>query len=280
MKQNKIWILAALLLLSCTDVETIDRKTVGPQQQDPARWAEYLAALNAYKTSEHFLTYASMRNAPEVSTSPGDFLRALPDSLDYVALTRPLSAFDQKDLPAVQEKGTKVLMRADCTDAATAAAAVDVALAQIAACGLDGLVLWCGTTPPDDALLQRAAAKSKTLIFEGAAALAAASDLYDLYILDLTQTANIYSVREEVDYATEHLGLDAGRLLLGASPMGKIADTQLKAQPALTQLSLCVLSYGTLAGVAVFDLTEDYYDPNGSYPRTKAAITLLNPAVK
>ena len=96
MKQITILLASALTLVlslaACdNEMETIDRRTVGPEAQDPALYAEYLKALSAYKASDHFLTYARMENAPEVSTSPRDYLHAMPDSLDYIALMRPLS---------------------------------------------------------------------------------------------------------------------------------------------------------------------------------------------
>lgn len=282
MKKYIPFLLTALLLASCTEVETIDRTTLKPQQQNPELHARYLAALCDYKQSEHFLTYARMDNAPEVSTSPRDYLHAMPDSLDMIALRRPLSRFDLQDLPAVQAKGTKVLAWADCADAATAAAAVRAALEQIAAGGLDGLVLSCGATPLDGALLTEAATLTgKTLIFEGdpAAVEASKRELFDLFVLDATGIGNIFALRQEVDYTLDRLGIPASKLLVAAAPTGSMDDTALKAQAALPIVSRCVMSV-PLAGLAVYDIGKDYYDPSTNYRRTKEAIALLNPAYK
>ena len=38
-----------------TEMETVDSKVEKPWEQDPALWAEYTAALRAYKQSEHFV---------------------------------------------------------------------------------------------------------------------------------------------------------------------------------------------------------------------------------
>lgn len=292
MKQITIFtaLIAALFFITaCTDVETIDRKTVTPQEQNPALWAKYLASLRAYKSSKHYLTYARLENAPEVSTSPKDFLKALPDSLDYIALMRPLSAFDREDLPLLQSKGTKVLAWADCSDAATASSAVDAALGQIAEYDLDGIVVAFRGNPDDasaaveGAIASKIAAlNDKVVLFEGNPAFVAAGnrDKYDFYVLDTSETNNVFTVREEVDYTIDRLGIPASKLLLAAAPADKIDNNLLKPVPALGEIAKCVMAYGPLAGLGIFDTTADYYSPNVSYPRTKGAINLLNPAYK
>lgn len=279
---------AALFSASCdTDIEPIDRNTIGPEQQDPELYARYLKALNEYKASEHYAVYARMDNAPAVSTSPKDFMKAMPDSLDYLALKNPLSKFDREDLPLVRRKGTEVLAWADCSDAATAERAVDRALAEVAAYGLDGLVVAFYGAPDGAAAAAEASIArkieshvGKLLIFEGNAAFVAAAnrDKYDFFILDATKSNNVFTLREEVDYALRRLGIPASKLLLAATPTGVIDDNLLKEQPALAEVAKCVLAYGPLAGLGVFDISDDYYSPNINYPRTKAAMNLLNPA--
>lgn len=285
MKQIEILLLPAALMLallvSCTEVEPIDRRTLTPAEQDPALYAQYLEALNAYKSSEHFITYARMDNAPEVSTSPRDYLHAMPDSLDMIALRRPLSPFDLQDLPAVQAKGTKVLAWADCSEAATAAASVERALSQITTHGLDGLAIYSAGASPEASLLEKVAAiDGKTLIFEGDPSLIAAAsrEAFDYLILDATVFDNVYTLRQEVDYATLRLGIPEAKLLVAAAPTGTLDDTALHAQQALTLVARCVMSYGPLGGIAVYDIGSDYYDPSTNYRRTRQAIALLNPA--
>lgn len=54
-------------LMSCsdwTDAEPIGQNVERPQEQDPALWAKYTAALREYKQSEHFLIYARLHNSP------------------------------------------------------------------------------------------------------------------------------------------------------------------------------------------------------------------------
>ena len=268
--------LASLLAGACTDIETIDRKVLGPEDQDPALYAAYLEALGEYKSSDHYLTYARMDNAPEVSTSPKDFIDILPDSLDFIALRRPLSQFDAADLAGVKRKGTKVLAWADGT-AAEGMQTLDGALEQVAAYDLDGLVV--SGAIPAASMNKLTALEGKMLLFEGDPARVAsgARDKIDLYILDATNMGNVYDLRLEVDYILDRLGIEASRLLLATNTTATLNDTQLKPQPALALVAACAMAYGPLAGVAVFDVKDDYYDPNMSYPRTREAITFLNP---
>ncbi|MFR7649639.1 MAG: glycoside hydrolase family 18, partial [Alistipes sp.] len=98
-----------------TEMETVDSKVEKPWEQDPALWAEYTAALRAYKQSEHFIVYARLHNSPEKASSEQDFMRCLPDSLDIVTLTNAdnFSKFDAEDMDVMREKGTKVLYQVD-----------------------------------------------------------------------------------------------------------------------------------------------------------------------
>lgn len=101
---------AAAALTACSDwteMETVENKVNKPWEQDPELWAEYTAALRAYKQSEHFIVYARLHNSPEKSSSEQDFMRCLPDSLDIVTLTNAdnFSEFDAEDMAVMHERG-------------------------------------------------------------------------------------------------------------------------------------------------------------------------------
>ena len=62
MKQTIKYLILALLIpaaycfTACdTDIEPIDQQIIKPDQQDQAQYAAYLAALKAYKASEHYI---------------------------------------------------------------------------------------------------------------------------------------------------------------------------------------------------------------------------------
>ncbi|MFQ7503273.1 MAG: glycoside hydrolase family 18 [Alistipes finegoldii] len=135
-------------------METVDSKVEKPWEQDPALWAEYTAALRAYKQSEHFIVYARLHNSPEKASSEQDFMRCLPDSLDIVTLTNAdnFSKFDAEDMDVMREKGTKVLYQVDYAaraeefvDMQALDAYLDRVVAAVAANGMDG---YSFTTDP------------------------------------------------------------------------------------------------------------------------------------
>ena len=73
---------ALLLAAACSDwteTESVENSVRKPWEQDPALWADYTAALRAYKQSEHYLSYARLNNSPAQATSEQDFMRCLPD---------------------------------------------------------------------------------------------------------------------------------------------------------------------------------------------------------
>lgn len=120
MKKIGIYLSFAVLSLSvgCSDwtqMEPVDQQPVRPSEQNPELWAEYTAALRAYKAGKHTLVVASFENGSTNPTSEKDCLRSLPDSLDAVSLTNAdnFSAYDAEDLAVLKEKGTRVLYFVD-----------------------------------------------------------------------------------------------------------------------------------------------------------------------
>lgn len=159
MKQTIKYLILALLIpaaycfTACdTDIEPIDQQIIKPDQQDPAQYAAYLAALKAYKASEHYIVYASLANAPAVPGSEKAFLRSLPDSLDIVALENAgnLTEYDIEDIPQAQAKGTKILYTVDyntlaeSTDAATLGTYLDKVIEDVNRYKFDGVTVRYG----------------------------------------------------------------------------------------------------------------------------------------
>ena len=206
-----------------TEMETVDSKVEKPWEQDPALWAEYTAALRAYKQSEHFIVYARLHNSPEKASSEQDFMRCLPDSLDIVTLTNAdnFSKFDAEDMDVMREKGTKVLYQVDYAaraeefvDMQALDAYLDQVVAAVAANGMDG---YSFTTDPlaTDATARivekLAAAKSEgqLLVFEGNPLSLAAADRpkVDFIALDTEKLENVQEVKLQVLNATGYAGI-------------------------------------------------------------------------
>lgn len=286
-----------LLGASCSDwteTEAIENTVYKPWEQDPALWADYTAALRAYKQSEHYLSYARLHNSPAQAASEQDFMRCLPDSLDIVTLTNAdnFSAYDAEDMAVMREKGTKVLYqvdyaarKAEFADAAALASYLDGVIASVAANGLDG---YSFTADPLDAAatasivatLSAAKADGQLLVFEGNPLSVAAADRekLDYVVLDTEKAENATDVRLQVLNATGYAGIPANRLLLAAEIDAPLQDADRTEYAAVEAMARCVVEYGPLAGFAAYNIAGDYYHADRNYSTIREAIQTLNPS--
>lgn len=286
-----------LLGASCSDwteTEAIENTVYKPWEQDPALWADYTAALRAYKQSEHYLSYARLHNSPAQAASEQDFMRCLPDSLDIVTLTNAdnFSAYDAEDMAVMREKGTKVLYqvdyaarKAEFADAAALASYLDGVIASVAVNGLDG---YSFTADPLDAAatasivatLSAAKTDGQLLVFEGNPLSVAAADRekLDYVVLDTEKAENTTDVRLQVLNATDYAGIAADRLLLAAEIDAPLQDADRTEYAAVEAMARCVVEFGPLAGFAAYNIAGDYYHADRNYSTIREAIQTLNPS--
>ena len=302
MKQTSIYrlilpVMALLLGVSCSDwteTENIESTVLKPWEQDPALWADYTAALRAYKASAHYLSYARLHNSPSPAASEQDFMRCLPDSLDIVTLTNAdnFSAYDAEDMAAMHEKGTKVLYqvdyaarKADFADAAALKTYLDGVIAAVAANGLDG---YSFTTDPLDAAatativatLSAARSDGQLLVFEGNPLSVAEADRakLDFVVLDTEKAENTTEVQLQVLNATGYAGIAPEKLLLAAEIDAPLQDADRTEYAAVELMARCVVEYGPLAGFAAYNIAGDYYHAEMNYQTIRTAIQTLNPS--
>lgn len=302
MKQTSIYrlILPVVVLLlgaSCSDwteTENIDNTVLKPWEQDPALWADYTAALRAYKASEHYLSYARLHNSPSPAASEQDFMRCLPDSLDIVTLTNAdnFSAYDAEDMAAMHEKGTKVLYqvdyaarKAEFSGEAALKTYLDGVIAAVAANGLDG---YSFTTDPLDAAatativatLSAARSDGQLLVFEGNPLSVAEADRakLDFVVLDTEKAENTTEVQLQVLNATGYAGIAPEKLLLAAEIDAPLQDADRTEYAAVELMARCVVEYGPLAGFAAYNIAGDYYHAEMNYQTIRTAIQTLNPS--
>lgn len=302
MKQTSIYrlILPVVVLLlgaSCSDwteTENIDNTVLKPWEQDPALWADYTAALRAYKASEHYLSYARLHNSPSPAASEQDFMRCLPDSLDIVTLTNAdnFSAYDAEDMAAMREKGTRVLYqvdyatrKAEFSGEAALKTYLDGVIAAVAANGLDG---YSFTTDPLDAAatativatLSAARSDGQLLVFEGNPLSVAAADRakLDFVVLDTEKAENTTEVQLLVLNATGYAGIAPEKLLLAAEIDAPLQDEDRTEYAAVEAIARCVVEYGPLAGFAAYNIAGDYYHAEMNYQTIRTAIQTLNPS--
>ena len=258
-----------------TEMETVDSKVEKPWEQDPALWAEYTAALRAYKQSEHFIVYARLHNSPEKASSEQDFMRCLPDSLDIVTLTNA-DNFSKFDYAARAE---------EFADMQALDAYLDQVVAAVAANGMDG---YSFTTNPlaTDATARivekLAAAKSEgqLLVFEGNPLSLAAADRpkVDFIALDTEKLENVQEVKLQVLNATGYAGIAPEKLLLAAEISAPLLDEDRTEFAAVDEMSRRVIEFGPLGGLAAYNISGDYYHAEMNYQTIRGAIQTLNPA--
>lgn len=302
MKQTSIYrlilpIVVLLLGASCSDwteTENIDNTVLKPWEQDPALWADYMAALRAYKASEHYLSYARLHNSPSPAASEQDFMRCLPDSLDIVTLTNAdnFSAYDAEDMAAMHEKGTKVLYqvdyaarKAEFSGEAALKTYLDGVIAAVAANGLDG---YSFTADPLDAAatativatLSAARSDGQLLVFEGNPLSVAEADRakLDFVVLDTEKAENTTEVQLLVLNATGYAGIAPEKLLLAAEIDAPLQDEDRTEYAAVELMARCVVEYGPLAGFAAYNIAGDYYHAEMNYQTIRTAIQTLNPS--
>ena len=289
--------MALLLGASCSDwteMETIDNTVLKPWEQDPALWADYTAALRAYKQSEHYLSYARLHNSPEKASSEQDFMRCLPDSLDIVSLTNAdnFSAYDAEDMSVMREKGTKVLYqvdyaarKAEFSGEAALKTYLDGVIAAVRTNGLDG---YSFTADPLDAAatativatLSAAKTDGQFLVFEGNPLSVAEADRakLDFVVLDTEKAENTTEVQLQVLNATGYAGIAADRLLLAAEIDKPLQDADRTEYAAVERMAHCVVEFGPLAGFAAYNIAGDYYHAEMNYSTIRQAIQTLNPS--
>ena len=302
MKQTSIYrlILPVVVLLlgaSCSDwteTENIESTVLKPWEQDPALWADYTAALRAYKASEHYLSYARLHNSPSPASSEQDFMRCLPDSLDIVALTNAdnFSAYDTEDMATMREKGTRVLYqvdyaarKAEFSGEAALKTYLDGVIAAVKANGMDG---YSFTADPLDAAataaivatLSAAKGDGQLLVLEGNPLLVSEADRakLDYVVLDTETAANTTEVRLQVLNATDYAGIAADRLLLAAEVDAPLQDADRTEYAAVEAMARCVVEFGPLAGFAAYNIAGDYYHADRNYSTIREAIQTLNPS--
>lgn len=299
----------AVALVSCeewTEPRPAGLDPQDPAQQNPQRYEQYLEQLRTYKQSAHAVVFATLENAPQVSTSEKDFMRSLPDSLDMVVLLNAdrLSDSDREDMALMRRKGTKVLYHIDLSpyDAALSWGAIrndltaylDNAAVEYAKYGFDGFSVsgnvnmaatedtpsFIGTSAKAITdKLRSAAGQTGILLFTGNALFFTEADRarYDYFAIDASGMKHALEMQNEIDYMHGYLSIPYEKLLVAATPMQTLTDRSNKVAEALPQLAATVIT-SPLAGMGVMNIGEDYYDAKMNYRRTKEAIDMLNPS--
>ncbi len=108
MKQNSfisviLTVACSLMFVACSDwtePTPVDYNPIFPDEQDHSLYEKYEQSLKEYKNRKHTLMLIRFANNPGTTSGEQDFLRSLPDSVDFVVLTNAdnLSVYDQEDV--------------------------------------------------------------------------------------------------------------------------------------------------------------------------------------
>ena len=119
MKQNSfisviLTVACSLMFVACSDwtePTPVDYNPIFPDEQDPSLHEKYEQSLKEYKNRKHTLMLIRFANNPGTTLGEQDFLRSLPDSVDFVVLTNAdnLSVYDKEDISKLKRTGTKFL---------------------------------------------------------------------------------------------------------------------------------------------------------------------------
>lgn len=284
-------LLAVFLLLvpvGCddwTELEIHDSRINGFKEQNPEQYAAYTQKLRAYKATKHALVYARLDNAPEVSSSDKDFLRSLPDSMDIVTMRNAnrLSDYDRADMKLVRaDYGTRVLYYIDASVKEEFNNAISAAADAVRKGIFDGITLASSSVDASviKAMTDALGQTDCLLVFEGTPSLLPESSrsLFDYFVLDISSATDEYDVEVIVRLATDYGKTSADRLLLAVVPGTTLTDYNGVTRNSITGAAYSALTMGPLGGIAIFNISADYYDADIIYKQTRGGIQFLNPA--
>lgn len=269
-----------------TELEIHDSQINGFKEQNPEQYAAYTQKLRAYKASKHALVYARLDNAPEVSSSEKDFLRSLPDSIDIVTMRNAnrLSDYDREDMKLVRaDYGTRVLYYIDASAKEELNNSISAASDAVCKGIFDGITLGSSSSVDASTIKNMTDALGQTdclLVFEGTPSMLPESSrsLFDYFVLDISSAADEYDVEVVVRLATDHGKTATDRLLLAVVPGATLTDYNGVTRNSITGAASSALTMGPLGGIAIFNISADYYDADIIYKQTRGGIQFLNPA--
>lgn len=274
-------ILALLLLAGCSKwntTEPVGTDTSHPWDRDPQLWEEYWESLRAYKQRKHSLVYVRFDNAAEKPGSEKNFMRCLPDSLDFVSLTNAenFSAYDAEDMAWMKGVGTKVLYQVDLSREIDFNKALKIAGDN----GLEGFSLT-GISKENSSALSAAVSKLRgggLLVLEGNPLLLGSEVIsqIDYFVLPSETVENAYSLSNLLQDALDY-GVPGEKIILAVSLGGSWYDSSNAERPVVPSMADNVINFGPLAGLALYDIMSDYYSFDGNWLTLRKTISRLNP---
>ena len=172
----------------------------------------------------------------------------------------------------------------DCTPGDKLNDAIASAAEAVRAGTFDGITLASSAAVDAATLKSLTDALGQTpclLVFEGTPSLLpeAQRSLFSYFVLDISEAADDYDIETEVRLATGYGNTAAGHLLLAVTPEGSLTDYNGVTRSAIAGAAHSALHMETpLGGIAIYNISDDYYDADIIYKQTRGGIQFLNPA--
>lgn len=289
------------VLASCskwTEPCLVEYPMTHPWDTDPQEYAEYTASLREYRNTPRNIIYARFHNSPEKIGSEKNSLRCLADSVDIVSLTNAdkISSYDIEDFRILKEKGIKILYQIDYAsrsdefaDKSALEAYLGSAIKAVSEYGLDGwsftgIYRWGDAASAEASALifdrlNEAKIGSQMIVFEGNPQFVAEKDRrkLDYSVLDTEDTQYPGTILTAASSAVSS-GVPAKRLLLAAKIGSVIIGSGSKESEAVTEMADILVSSKSYGGLAIYNIEDDYYSPDGNYLTVRSAIRTLNPS--
>ena len=320
-----LFVLASIVLASCTDVESLSINESTIKDQNPEGYAKYLNNLTAYKASEHKVVYAYFDNSNKEPYSPAQHITNMSDSIDVISMMYPeLADFEKADIETVHQKGTKVVYTVSYD-------AIKVAYDELASAGdntsleafdsylqkelttqlayldsYDGLIAeFSGKNPAFMSATDLATYQATQNIFLNAVNTWKAANV-DKFFAFKGKPQNL--IEKTILNSCKHIILDSGSATTAAG-LNLLVNNALEDGVPGDRFVMAVstISYDTtdkktgywngtralgevaywatveaagyeIAGIAIYNVQNDYYSTSGACTYVKEAIDIMNPA--
>lgn len=319
-----LFVLASIVLASCTDVESLSINESTIKDQNPEAYAKYLNNLTAYKASEHKVVYAYFDNSNKAPYSPAHHITNMSDSIDVISMMYPeLADFEKADIETVHQKGTKVVytISYDAIKAAYDDLASDGSASMEA---FDSYLQKELTTqlaylPNYDGLIAEFSGKNPAFMSVTDLAVYQTTQNIFLNAVNTWKTANADKffafkgkpqnlIDKNILNSCKHIILDSGSATTAAE-LNLLVDNALEEGVPSDRFVMAVstISYDTTdkktgywdgtralgevaywatvdavgyekAGIAIYNVQNDYYSTSGACTYVKEAIDIMNPA--
>lgn len=299
-------VLAAMISSCDTSVEAVDINEPTIETQNPELYNAYLQNLTAYKGRDHKMVFGWFDNSVKTAVSQAQVISAVPDSLDFLVLSDPnLNENETKEVAdLLSKKMIRSLFEVNCDTLSSA----DIQSRLAYSGNFAGVVF---TFSPVSKIYytdeEKATAQAAEQAFVSTVTTWKNQNASKLVVIKgMPQNLDDKSVLSVADYIIipcEDVA-SAGEVIvkLNKACVTDVPTTKFVPMVSLYSLDSTDSSTGywgdtyaalgiaevaaadyaayTIAGIALDNISNDYYHANFIYPTVREAISIVNPTVR